>query len=86
MAATNVGEIKAATPSFGGWNLVPGVGIPIIGLLYVNRINAIGDVWADCAGILKEVLETDSEKLATVAENYRSANETAETVVGQTNH
>ncbi|MFI6451997.1 hypothetical protein ACIBF6_10610 [Streptosporangium amethystogenes] len=74
-SAVNVDGIKAATPRFEGWNLVPAAGIPLIGLLYVNRLNTISDVWADCAGILREVLEVDGELLVTVADNYRAAEE-----------
>ncbi|MCC5575751.1 hypothetical protein IMZ11_08875 [Microtetraspora sp. AC03309] len=74
-SAVHVNQIKAATPRFESWNLVPVAGIPSIGLLYVNRLNTISDVWADCAGVLKEVLEVDGGLLVTVAGNYRAAEE-----------
>lgn len=71
-AASAVNQIKAVTPRFEGWDLIPVIGIPAIGLPFHDRFNALSDTWADCAAILRTVLEDDSEKLAEVAQKYRT--------------
>ncbi|MFI6909410.1 hypothetical protein ACIBKY_49675 [Nonomuraea sp. NPDC050394] len=73
--ADMVGVIQSATPRFEGWRLAPVAGVPMIGLMFVNRLNTIADSWADCAGILREVLKEDGHKLMKVARNYRATNE-----------
>ncbi|MEU4327479.1 hypothetical protein [Nonomuraea dietziae] len=83
--AQNVSDIRAITPRFEGWNLVPGAGLPLIGLLYYNRFNSISDTWADCARILQTVLETDSKKVADAAVNYRSAEALSKAAIDKIN-
>ncbi|WP_336210914.1 hypothetical protein [Nonomuraea sp. LPB2021202275-12-8] len=79
--AATVGQMAAVTPSFGGWNWLPGAGVPAIGAPFVSRFDALSDIWADCAGILREVLEKDRGKLVQVAVNYRTANEESKVAV-----
>ncbi|MFD9941191.1 hypothetical protein ACFWYW_44375 [Nonomuraea sp. NPDC059023] len=74
-AADVVSMLQTATPRFEGSNLAPVAGVPMIGLMFVSRLNAIADAWADCAAILREVLKEDGHKLMRVAQNYRAANE-----------
>ncbi|MEV4892476.1 hypothetical protein AB0K48_24160 [Nonomuraea sp. NPDC055795] len=74
-SADVVGAVQSATPRFEGWNLAPVAGVPMIGLMFVGRLNTIADAWADCAGVLREVLKEDGHKLMKVAQNYRSTNE-----------
>lgn len=61
------------TPRFEGWNLAPLAGVPLVGLLFVNRCNVIADTWADCTGVLSEVLRGDGSKLHRAADNYIAA-------------
>ena len=84
LAANVVDQLKAATPRFDGGNLAPVVGIPMIGLVFVGRLNDVADTWADCAEILRGVLEKDGGKLFKVAENYRAANERTVTAIEKT--
>jgi hypothetical protein len=72
-SATGVDTVKQWTPRFEGWNLTPMAGIPIVGLMFVNRFNIIADTWRDSAGILTEVLRTDSGKVFRAADNYVAA-------------
>lgn len=72
-SATGVDAVKQWTPRFEGWSLAPMAGIPIVGLMFVNRFNTIADTWRDSAGILTEVLRTDSGKVAKAADNYVAA-------------
>ncbi|TDD14539.1 hypothetical protein [Nonomuraea diastatica] len=72
-SATGVNTLKEATPRFEGWSLAPLAGVPIVGLMFVNRFNTITDTWKDSAGILSEVLHTDSGKVSRAAENYAAA-------------
>ncbi|TDD12824.1 hypothetical protein E1292_00780 [Nonomuraea deserti] len=72
-SATGVDTVKEATPRFEGWDLVPLAGVPIVGLMFVNRFNTITDTWKDSAGILSEVLRTDSGKVSRAADNYVAA-------------
>ncbi|MEU4226753.1 hypothetical protein AB0F17_20850 [Nonomuraea sp. NPDC026600] len=78
-SATGVDTIKQSTPRFDGWNLIPMAGVPIVGLMFVNRLNTVADTWRDSAGILSEVLHTDSGKIYKAADNYVAA-ERANTV------
>ncbi|WP_406318758.1 hypothetical protein OHA77_15200 [Streptosporangium sp. NBC_01639] len=83
----NVSAIKAAVPSFEGWlNMLPGTGIPLLGHLYVDRLNNLSHAWADCAGILQDVLDKDGVKLVHTAENYRRAHIEAEAAVDKIDH
>lgn len=84
MSATTVDQLKVLVPRFQGWNLAPFSGIPILGLMYVNSLNTIADAWGDCAEILREVLEKDSQKLFKVAENYHAANEQSVAAIKKT--
>ncbi|MFI6602716.1 hypothetical protein ACIBHX_41230 [Nonomuraea sp. NPDC050536] len=81
MASVTMHGLERSTPRFEGWNLAPGAGVPVIGLLFVNRLNRIADTWSDCARLLREVLEDDSKKLASVAARYRTAHGAAERAV-----
>lgn len=72
-SATGVDTVKQWTPRFEGWNLAPMAGIPIVGLMFVSRLNTIADTWRDSAGILTEVLRTDSGKVSKAADNYVAA-------------
>lgn len=72
-SATGVDSIKQHTPRFDGWNLVPLAGVPIIGLAFVGRFNAIADTWQDSARILADVLRTDSGKVSRAADHYVAA-------------
>ncbi|MEU4578000.1 hypothetical protein ACBI99_38610 [Nonomuraea sp. ATR24] len=72
-SAIGVDSVKQWTPRFEGWHLAPMAGIPIVGLMFVNRLNTIADTWRDSAGILTEVLRTDSGKISTAAANYVAA-------------
>lgn len=72
-AAEGVGLVRQRTPRFEGWNLVPLAGVPAVGLLFAGRFNAIADTWDDSAGILSDVLLTDSGKVGRSAANYRQA-------------
>ncbi|WP_433251332.1 hypothetical protein ACQPYK_05745 [Streptosporangium sp. CA-135522] len=84
-AGSVVSRLRETTPKFNalaGWlPVVPGM--PAIGAFYYERFNAIAGVWADCAGILQEVLEVDSEKLYLVAKNYTDASGDAHAAVGE---
>jgi hypothetical protein len=75
LAGDVVGQLKAETPRFEGWNLAPVAGIPAIGLMFVGRMNTISDTWSDCAGLLREVLERDGDLLFKVAENYQTVHQ-----------
>jgi hypothetical protein len=72
-SATGVDTVKERTPRFEGWDLAPMAGVPIVGLMFVNRLNTIADIWRDSAGILSEVLRTDSGKIDKAADNYVAA-------------
>ncbi|GAA1693648.1 hypothetical protein GCM10009733_106880 [Nonomuraea maheshkhaliensis] len=72
-AAQGVNEVKEYTPRFEGMDLAPLAGVPLVGLMFVNRFNRISDSWKDSAGILHDVLQTDSGKIAMAANNYRNA-------------
>ncbi|WP_229697786.1 hypothetical protein [Nonomuraea cavernae] len=74
-SADAIDSIARATPRFEGWNLVPFVGIPAIGLRFVGRVNTVSDTWEDCADLLAELLTTDSKKLVAAANNYQAAEE-----------
>lgn len=84
LASVVMHGLERSTPRFEGWNLVPGAGVPAIGLLFVNRLNHIADTWSDCARLLRGVLEDDSKKLASVAVRYRAAHGAAEHAVDHT--
>lgn len=71
--AESVRQVSQRTPRFAGWNLVPLAGVPVIGLAFVNRLNTIADTWIDSAGILDDLLRTDSARIARSAANYRQA-------------
>lgn len=71
--ADGVGLVRERTPRFEGWNLAPLAGVPVIGLMFVNRLNTISDTWRDSAGILRDVLRTDAAKVGRAAANYRQA-------------
>ncbi|MEO3793266.1 hypothetical protein ABGB14_23900 [Nonomuraea sp. B10E15] len=73
ISATGVDTVKEATPRFEGWSLIPLAGIPIVGQIFVSRFNTITDTWKDSAGILSEVLRTDSGKVSRAADNYVAA-------------
>ncbi|MGP3934199.1 hypothetical protein [Nonomuraea sp. KM88] len=73
MSATGVDTVKEATPRFEGSSLIPLAGMPIVGLRFVSRFNTITDTWKDSAGILSEVLHTDSGKVSRAADNYVAA-------------
>ncbi|NUW44885.1 hypothetical protein [Nonomuraea rhodomycinica] len=72
-SATGVETVKHWTPRFEGWQLIPMAGVPIAGLLFVNRFNTVSDTWADCAGILSGLLRTDGGKIVKAADNYHAA-------------
>ncbi|MFG1941923.1 hypothetical protein [Nonomuraea sp. NPDC048826] len=72
-AAEGVGLVRQRTPRFEGWNLAPLAGMPVVGLMFVNRFNTIADTWSDSAGILRDVLVTDAGKISRSALNYRRA-------------
>ncbi|HEX4812436.1 MAG TPA: hypothetical protein VFV66_06750 [Nonomuraea sp.] len=72
-AAQGVNAIRNHTPRFEGWDLAPMAGVPIVGLMFIDRFNRISDTWKDSAGILHNLLKTDTDKLATAARNYRAA-------------
>ncbi|WP_188191140.1 hypothetical protein [Nonomuraea sp. SYSU D8015] len=72
-AAQGVNLVKERTPRFEGWNLVPLAGVPLVGRMFVGRYNTISDTWRDSAGILRGVLDKDSEKVTRAAQNYRNA-------------
>lgn len=72
-SATGVDAVRQRTPRFEGWNLSPMAGVPVVGLMFVNRLNTIADTWRDSAGILSEVLRTDSGKIYQAADNYVAA-------------
>ncbi|MFI7454724.1 hypothetical protein ACIBQX_45135 [Nonomuraea sp. NPDC049714] len=72
-SATGVDTVRQWTPRFEGWNLAPMAGVPIVGLMFVGRFNTITDTWRDSAGILTEVLRTDSGKVSKAADNYVAA-------------
>ncbi|NUW33745.1 hypothetical protein HTZ77_20230 [Nonomuraea sp. SMC257] len=72
-SATGVDTVKHWTPRFEGWQLTPMAGVPIAGLLFVDRFNIISDTWKDCAGILSGLLRTDSGKIVKAADNYAAA-------------
>ncbi|MGN9786407.1 hypothetical protein ACTMTF_33625 [Nonomuraea sp. ZG12] len=72
-SATGVDTVRQRTPRFEGWNLAPMAGVPIVGLMFVGRFNTITDTWRDSAGILTEVLRTDSGKVSKAADNYVAA-------------
>ncbi|GAA2290533.1 hypothetical protein GCM10010149_41920 [Nonomuraea roseoviolacea subsp. roseoviolacea] len=72
-SATGVDTVKHWTPRFEGWQLIPMAGVPIAGLLFVDRFNTVSDTWRDCAGILSELLRADSGKVFQAADNYAAA-------------
>ncbi|MEV5889891.1 hypothetical protein [Nonomuraea fuscirosea] len=72
-AAQGVNQVKEYTPRFEGMDLAPLAGVPLVGLMFVNRFNRISDSWKDSAGILHNVLRTDSGKITMAARNYRDA-------------
>jgi hypothetical protein len=72
-SATAVDRLKAGSPRFEGWNLAPLAGVPLLGLFFVQRCNAISDEWANSAGILRDLLRTDSARLNRAAANYIAA-------------
>ncbi|MEV4084651.1 hypothetical protein ACGFJC_18025 [Nonomuraea fuscirosea] len=72
-AAQGVNQVKEYTPRFEGVDLAPLAGVPLVGLMFVNRFNRISDSWKDSAGILHNLLQTDSGKIAMAANNYRNA-------------
>ncbi|PZG17901.1 hypothetical protein [Nonomuraea aridisoli] len=72
--ATGVDLTGNRTPRFEGWNLAPLAGVPLIGLMFVGRLNTIADTWRDTSGILSNVLRDDSDKITRSAANYRAAN------------
>ncbi|MCG5218950.1 hypothetical protein [Streptosporangium sp. KLBMP 9127] len=69
-SAATAEDLLNGTPRFEGWNLVPLAGIPLVGLPFVQRINVIADEWAFGAGILRDVLWDDSNRLYRAAGNY----------------
>lgn len=73
-AATGVSRTASRSPRFEGWNLVPMAGVPLVGLLFANRINTIADGWRDAGDILSHFLRTDGDKIAASAAHYRAAN------------
>ncbi|MEV0514406.1 hypothetical protein [Nonomuraea sp. NPDC050405] len=74
-SATGVETVRQWTPRFEGWNLIPMAGVPIVGLMFVGRFNTVTDTWEDSAGILAEVLRTDSGKVSRAADNYAAADQ-----------
>ncbi|SDQ42930.1 hypothetical protein SAMN04489764_0645 [Thermostaphylospora chromogena] len=76
-SADAVETLRQSTPRFEGWNLAPLAGVPLAGLLFVNRCNTIADSWADCAGVLRDVLRGDSSRLHRAADNYIAAEQTS---------
>jgi hypothetical protein len=73
-----VAQYAALTPRFEGWSLAPLGGVPLVGLAFVNRLNAVTDTWAECTGILRNVLMGNSGKLAVAAQNYAQAQKAGE--------
>ncbi|MGV9328235.1 hypothetical protein ACWDR1_12755 [Streptosporangium sandarakinum] len=78
-SATGVDAVRQGTPRFEGWHLAPVAGVPVVGLLFVDRLNTVADTWRDSAGILSEVLRKDNGRLFRAADNYVAA-ERASTV------
>ncbi|MFF0248497.1 hypothetical protein ACWEU6_07595 [Streptosporangium sandarakinum] len=78
-SATGVDAVRQWTPRFEGWHLAPVAGVPVVGLLFVDRLNAVADTWRDSAGILSDVLHKDNGRLFRTADNYVAA-EQASTV------
>ncbi|MEU8247152.1 hypothetical protein [Nonomuraea sp. NPDC048916] len=72
-SADGVEVVERQTPRFEGWNLVPLAGIPIVGVPFAGRFNTIADTWRDSAGILADMLRTDSGKVSRAADNYHAA-------------
>lgn len=73
-AATGVGMTGGRTPRFEGWDLAPLAGVPLVGLMFVGRLNTIADTWRESSDILADVLKSDSEKITRSAAHYRAAN------------
>ncbi|MFE3448593.1 hypothetical protein ACFXJ8_06610 [Nonomuraea sp. NPDC059194] len=73
-AATNVGAIKAKTPTVDdwGWFDTPRIISPLL-----SRLNGYIGEWAAAAGTLERVLKDDAPKLISVAKRYRDADEDA---------
>ncbi|GGO17989.1 hypothetical protein GCM10010116_36260 [Microbispora rosea subsp. aerata] len=72
-SAEGVRRLKDTAPRFQGWNLAPLAGIPVVGLAFVHRFNAVSDTWATAAGILGDALHRDGETLLRAADNYVAA-------------
>ncbi|MEV0195785.1 hypothetical protein [Nonomuraea sp. NPDC050691] len=78
-SAVGVDTVKHWTPRFEGWHLIPMAGVPIVGLMFVDRFNTVSDAWQDCAGILSRLLRDDSGKVFQAADNYAAADRKSKT-------
>ncbi|MEV4328345.1 hypothetical protein [Microbispora rosea] len=83
-SADGVRRLGDATPRFQGWNLAPLAGIPIVGLTFVHRFNAVSDTWSNAAGILGDALHRDGETLVRAADNYVAAEKASKAAIQQT--
>ncbi|GAA2370799.1 hypothetical protein GCM10010404_27280 [Nonomuraea africana] len=79
-AATNVGAIKAKTPTVEdwGWFDAPRIISPLL-----TRLNGYIGEWVSAAGTLERVLKDDAPKLISVAKRYRDADDDAKAAFNQ---
>ncbi|MEU8056579.1 hypothetical protein [Microbispora bryophytorum] len=83
-SAEGVRRMKDATPRFEGGNLAPLAGVPIVGLAFVHRFNAVSDTWSGAAGILGDALRRDGETLVRAADNYVAAEKAGAAAIQKT--
>ncbi|WP_432930043.1 hypothetical protein ACQPZZ_07140 [Microbispora sp. CA-135349] len=83
-SAEGVRRLKDATPRFEGWTLAPLAGVPVVGLAFVHRFNAVSDTWSDAAGVLGDALRRDSETLVRAADNYVAAEKAGKAAIQKT--
>jgi hypothetical protein len=61
--------VRDKVPAFGGWEYVPFVGVPIVGLAFVGRYNETSQLMKDALGALGSALDNAGDRLKTVAAN-----------------
>jgi hypothetical protein len=62
--------VRDKVPAFSGWEYVPFVGVPIVGLAFVGRYNDTAELMKDALGALGSALTDAGDRLKTVAANY----------------
>jgi hypothetical protein len=63
-------QCKSQVPLFEGWDLVPGTGMPVVGLFFASNYNEYANVFKDALAAMAAALDVAHQKLNGVASSY----------------